>query len=221
MRDTANVFSHFEVNNKIEEKASSQVTQEEERQANSEFDTAIVLFIANQSEVKAKYITDTNKGAIASAVAIEERNAILQADKIQQEINKTLDENIRKRLIAKKNEILTRQAIAKNIKQNLLKQAENRANLISEDIVGATQSFTSYQDALLTAKLNPNNVYVKKWVAILDNKTREDHFKSDGQEVDLNGFFLVGGEKLLYPRDYNASLSQTAGCRCQTLIEKK
>ena len=212
MRETCDVFSYSLRGN--------QTKQSEEEEANNQFVVAIALFIANQSENKAKFITDTNKVMISYEIEKAENQARLKALKIQDEINKTTDEKKKKELIAKKNAIQTREAIAKNIQINLLDRADSRSEAIAEDIVGASEAFTRYEEAKLLQKINPNDTYVKEWVALLDSKTRGDHVKSDGQVVPINQPFVIGGELLQYPRDPNGSLAQTAGCRCIHIIKK-
>lgn len=212
MRATCDVFSYSSrgINTK----------QSQEEEANNQFLIAIALFIANQSESKAKFITDTNKVMISYEIEQAETQARLEALKIQDEIDKTTDEKKKKELIAKKNAIQTREAIAKNIKINLLDRADSRSEAITEDIVGTSESFTREEEVKLLQKINPNDTYVKEWVALLDSKTRVDHVKSDGQVVLINEPFVVGGELLQYPRDPNASLEQTARCRCIHVIKK-
>jgi uncharacterized protein with gpF-like domain len=214
MRDTCNTFLYSIRGEKKE------ITKEEEEQANNLFLISIVLFIANQSEKKVKYITDTNKVMIDYEVEQAELQSLLQASKIQEEINRTLDNKKREQLIKKKANVESKNSISNNIKSNLLDKAENRSNLIAEDIVGSSESFTREEEAKLVQNLNPEDVYVKEWVSVLDKRTRQDHVKADGQVVNLNESFIVGGERLLYPRDNNASISQTARCRCIHLIKK-
>ncbi len=55
----------------------------------------------------------------------------------------------------------------------------------------------------------------KTWIATLDNRTRRDHFREDGQSVDLNQpFIMSSGASLQYPGDPKALPSETINCRC-------
>lgn len=54
----------------------------------------------------------------------------------------------------------------------------------------------------------------KRWIAVHDNRTRHHHLAADGQTVDSDGFFLVGGEPLEFPGDPNGSGWNTINCRC-------
>lgn len=52
----------------------------------------------------------------------------------------------------------------------------------------------------------------KKWIAVLDNRTRDSHADLDGMEIPLDEEFLPG---LSRPRDPNAPLEETINCRCK------
>ena len=43
---------------------------------------------------------------------------------------------------------------------------------------------------------------------------RDSHAAADGQVVDGDGFFTVGGVKMLAPGDLSAPAEEWAGCRC-------
>lgn len=54
----------------------------------------------------------------------------------------------------------------------------------------------------------------KVWDAANDSRTREEHRDADGQEVDVNDYFDVGGEELMYPADPSGSGWNIYNCRC-------
>lgn len=55
------------------------------------------------------------------------------------------------------------------------------------------------------------------WVALLDDKTREEHADADGQVVGIDEPFIVGGEELEYPGDDNGSDWNICNCRCASV----
>jgi hypothetical protein len=57
----------------------------------------------------------------------------------------------------------------------------------------------------------------KEWLATEDQRTREDHAEANGQTVDLDEPFIVGGEEMMMPGDPNAPPEQTINCRCAVL----
>lgn len=54
----------------------------------------------------------------------------------------------------------------------------------------------------------------KTWDAVMDNKTRDDHFNLDGTTIPFDEYFEVpSGDKALAPLMFE-SASQNANCRC-------
>ena len=58
----------------------------------------------------------------------------------------------------------------------------------------------------------------KKWVALLDEKTRAAHRAANGQKVTIDRAFRVAGEILRFPGDPNGSPSNIINCRCIVLF---
>ncbi len=59
---------------------------------------------------------------------------------------------------------------------------------------------------------------LKEWNSLHDNRTRHPHLTADGQQVNLDGTFSVGGEQLQFPGDPAGSAKNTVNCRCLVLI---
>lgn len=61
---------------------------------------------------------------------------------------------------------------------------------------------------------------MKVWNPVQDERTRISHAAMAGHPaVDLDGFFIVGGEKLLRPGDPNGSAANVINCRCVLTYE--
>ena len=55
---------------------------------------------------------------------------------------------------------------------------------------------------------------LKRWVAILDDRTRDTHFYLDGTEVPLDAYFYsYSGDKALYPHGFQTA-AENCNCRC-------
>lgn len=54
----------------------------------------------------------------------------------------------------------------------------------------------------------------KEWMATKDERTRYEHGAADGQVVDKNEPFVVGGEKMMFPGDPSGSGWNVYNCRC-------
>lgn len=61
----------------------------------------------------------------------------------------------------------------------------------------------------------------KQWLSAGDDRTRQAHAAADGQTVELNERFTVGGERLEYPGDPAGSASNVIQCRCTLLYVPK
>lgn len=59
---------------------------------------------------------------------------------------------------------------------------------------------------------------VKEWVAVEDERTREDHQIADGQTVPLDGLFTVGPDRMERPGDPSASAGNVINCRCSLIF---
>lgn len=57
----------------------------------------------------------------------------------------------------------------------------------------------------------------KKWVAVMDFRTRETHADAHGQIVGAKELFVVGGEYAQYPRDPVLSAKESVNCRCHSV----
>lgn len=57
-------------------------------------------------------------------------------------------------------------------------------------------------------------VMIKIWNTVGDDKVRDAHARADGQEAEVDNPFNVGGERLMYPGDFNGSPANIINCRC-------
>jgi hypothetical protein len=87
---------------------------------------------------------------------------------------------------------------AKRVVRTEMASASNYATLRSaNDIFGADQM-------------------VKKWSTRLDGKERPAHQSANGQTVEFNGSFEVGGEKMAFPGSGSIA-SNNINCRCKSV----
>ena len=59
----------------------------------------------------------------------------------------------------------------------------------------------------------------KRWVSAMDSRVRDEHGAADGQIVDMEESFVVGGEELEYPGDPAGSAENVINCRCTMIAE--
>jgi len=61
-------------------------------------------------------------------------------------------------------------------------------------------------------------VHQKEWLATTgDNRTRPTHLAANGQVVNIDSYFTVGGASLKHPGDPSGPLEETINCRCTEL----
>ena len=61
---------------------------------------------------------------------------------------------------------------------------------------------------------------VKQWDATLDGKTRKNHRKLDGQWVEVDDYFEIGGRKVKAPRKFGRA-EEDINCRCILLTRPR
>lgn len=75
-------------------------------------------------------------------------------------------------------------------------------------------------DNSIAVELHSQGLVTRKvWLATGPPRTRDTHMEADGQAVDADGVFTVGGESLAYPGDPDGSAAEVINCRCTTLLE--
>jgi hypothetical protein len=96
-----------------------------------------------------------------------------------------------------------------------------RRNRIRSKIIAQTEIQNSAENSKFTeAKVLRDKKIVKDvrktWRAVLDQRVRNDHAVMDGQRIDIDGTFVVGGSRMRHPGDtsFGADASQTINCRC-------
>ena len=112
------------------------------------------------------------------------------------------------RLVSKVNSI---KDITEKQKKAMLKKAVKRRAGIRADTITRTEvhrGVTKTQSNI--AKEIGGDIY-KVWIAVNDERTRDDHADADGQRVRHDKLFTVGGEKLDEPNQIN--------CRCAMGID--
>lgn len=216
--------------------------EEELNKINEEFARLAILFVATESERQALYIQNTNAKELTEAqqnaiVLNAKKQANLQTviQELTAEINAIRFASFARGEVIAPESVAKLQArldkyqaqlnilqgnqkadIAKNIEENLQAKEEWRSELIAEMSVGIAESWARNQEvATLGIILAEQGINLKKrWVSILDSRTRPDHVTASGQTVGINEKFVVGGERCDYPRQSSLSMAQLANCRC-------
>jgi uncharacterized protein with gpF-like domain len=111
---------------------------------------------------------------------------------------------------------LTLQQIAKQTSEKFLPLSRSRAALIART---ETHNAASYANHAYhkTVEVELGVKMKKKWVATNDARTRSTHSSANGQEVDMNENFIVGGTQMEYAGDSKGGARNVINCRCITI----
>ena len=107
----------------------------------------------------------------------------------------------------------TRAAIAEYVEKAL---RETKRDPDGRDIQAArlARGLASYLASAVLDSNTPSDQWEKVWRTVHDDKVRDSHALADGQVVDGDGYFTVGGVKMFAPGDLSAPAEEWAGCRC-------
>ena len=108
------------------------------------------------------------------------------------------------------------QDTAKTLRTTITGASRKRAITIARTELIGSMNAGAYAGALSTGlRLD------KVWLATHDKRTRDTHNEADGQRVDLNAAFNVGGDSARYPGDPGLSAAERIRCRCTCVFKKK
>ena len=83
--------------------------------------------------------------------------------------------------------------------------------------IARTEVHSASVYAIDTAVKSTRVQFNRVWTATIDERTRTDHRRANGQVRGLNEPFDVGGENLMFPGDPNGSAGNIINCRCAIL----
>lgn len=81
------------------------------------------------------------------------------------------------------------------------------------DRIARTESTGAYNFAALSTLAEDGAKY-KKWMVTEDSRTRPSHAAADGQSVEMDKPFTVGGASMQMPCDPTAPAREVVNCRC-------
>ena len=96
-----------------------------------------------------------------------------------------------------------------HIAQNYYLSHDRAVMIASND----TNAFANYEQHVQAIKAGYAH---KRWMAMKDKKVRHTHVWADGEEMDIQKPFIVGGYEMLFPLDQSlgADAREVVGCRC-------
>lgn len=162
------------------------------------FENALMRFIERGMNFAGKVNLD----------APEIRNNITQLVKNSTSINETTKKELLKSL-----ENIDDTDLINVIKNTYKNFREVRSDLIATTTVESAFNLGVWTSYKLQGFKN------KIWISQRDTQVRDSHFIADGQKVNIDEPFQVGGELLQYPGDPAGSPEETINCRCTLIAE--
>ena len=91
----------------------------------------------------------------------------------------------------------------------------DRAKIIAENEANAFENYNDYKAA------KANGCTKKRWLTENDERVRLTHELAEGQTVDIDGLFSVGGCEMRFPMDtlYDPDPAEIINCRCACVYE--
>lgn len=85
-----------------------------------------------------------------------------------------------------------------------------RALLLAIECTTSVSNYADYYDAVKSGKTR------KVWMTLSDNRVRESHILTQGQERPINMTFNVNGSEMIIPGDltYDPDMKEIYNCRC-------
>jgi SPP1 gp7 family putative phage head morphogenesis protein len=107
-----------------------------------------------------------------------------------------------------------RATLVKEVSKQAAKGEEGPFSMNRAVTISRTLSTAAANGGKLEGWKQSGLVKKKRWRAANNKRTRKDHREANGQMVDIDKPFVVGGEKLMYPGDPAGSAKQIVKCRC-------
>jgi len=98
--------------------------------------------------------------------------------------------------------------VRKRIKGMFEDTYKGRAMMIARTETAVASSKTQFDT------YKNNGIKKKRWLAIVDDRTRNSHEQVSGIVVEIDEYFMVGGNPMLHPHDSNAPPREVIACRC-------
>lgn len=196
---TAILRSHYrKTNKKFKNNITGSLEQTEEvKQLENAVSMAMAGYITQQSITQANLINRTTQNDLNDITRQVITNASLEGER------------------------LSNSETATQVKKQYKKQVPARADTIAMTEINNVSETSKQTEAsiigassLIIGGVTVKNSMQKTWNTILDSKTRTSHARADGQTIDVNQTFLVGGEPLRYPSDSRGSAGNIINCRC-------
>lgn len=186
---------------------SSEQKEKRIRLANLLLADVLFLFALSKRNSDKEYLSKSLQNRYTDSV----KNIVQLDKKMQRYIRKVCDSIVNTTLSNHSDVAGNMESDGKNTpSENDYITSIERATNIAENEANTILNNDEYRDAV------KNGCTKKRWVSFCDKKVRMDHADVDGEVVDIDKPFHVGGYLMMYPKDdsLGAGLEEIVNCRC-------
>lgn len=105
--------------------------------------------------------------------------------------------------------------------QSYIETESTSISMFRSRMIARTETHGASQVASFYAAYASGIDVKKEWASAISDRTREAHLAANGQVREMNEFYDVGGEPMMYPGDPDGSAGNVINCRCINLIMPK
>lgn len=109
------------------------------------------------------------------------------------------------------------EGLGESVIARLIRDRVGDLSLTNAARIARTEVHTAASKGADEAARSTGLAMVKEWASAEDGRTRLSHAIADGQLVELNEAFIVGGSRLMIPGDPAGPAREIINCRCQPL----
>jgi hypothetical protein len=208
--DTQNLLlNHY---NRVSDKFTTRLVDEIGIPANHEF---VLKSMRNKIEIHNQLRSVDSASIISDTTHKDSMQAI--TDTINEfRIKEGFDKTIEPKRIARDAKLKLDRRLRSRTNTISITETQNPAEHTKQEEINSLHNNESEVDG---EKIH-EQIKQKQWNAVLDNVTREAHAESDGQIVNFDEPYLVGGQNLMYPGDMSlgATIDNTINCRCTSIV---
>lgn len=139
-------------------------------------------------------------------LAFARRNAATQV----QNVSKTTEKRIHNAIVRGERDDKTPDEIADDIEAS----TGGAIGSARAELIARTETHSAAQNGSIAAAKSLGLPLQKEWVAVNDDRTRDDHSEVDGTIIGIDDTFDVGDDELQYPGDPDGSPGEIVNCRC-------